>query len=126
MQKSRLLRCGLDTIGSVTWETGENWHNYGRLEPGPDYWRYQEPLEQLWAADQALEELLESEQVKPDEELQQAEERKEDAYQKLGKFDLYLEETDTHQVQSIHDFHIIDAHGGVYWRYGNSPSVQKS
>jgi hypothetical protein len=117
MQKSWLLKCGSDTIGTVTLETFENWHNYGRLVTGRDYSRFQELLEQLWKADQALEELLESEHTIGEEELQQAEERKEFAETTMDQFDLYFEEMNTHNVQSVHDFRLLDSQGSVYWRF---------
>ncbi len=107
---------------TVAFETCENWHNYGRLKPGPDYERYREPLEQLLAAQRASDALYESDELIPDAELDRAEDRKEHAEQVVDQFVLYLEDAGTRQVTFIHDFHLEDDQRGVYWRFGKLPA----
>ncbi|MCW3054366.1 MAG: hypothetical protein JWN14_3536 [Chthonomonadales bacterium] len=116
MGYSWFLKCGSDLVGTIILDTFENWHHYGRFTPGPDYARYQTPLETLWEASKEYEALLHSDALIPDEALEQAEIRKENAEQVMDPFTFHLEDTQTHQMTPILDFHRTDDFDGVYWR----------
>lgn len=123
MEKAFLLKSGTDTVGTILFDTFENWHNYGRLQPGPDYERYRQPLEQVWETRQVYKALFNGDNLVPGEDLKQAENDSDQAEEALEKFNFYLEETDTAQILPIHDFRPDGDHGSVYWRWGNEPVI---
>ena len=121
MRTDYLLKCGSDTVGTVRYDTFENWHNYGRLKPGSDYERYREALEEFLAAEKALDTLNDSEDAVSDVAEEQAQDRKERAIEVLDQFDFYLETINTTKVYPIHDFHPLEDIGSIYWRWGKLP-----
>lgn len=121
-ERTYLLKCGLDTVGIVLLETSENWHNYGRLAPGPDYEHYREALEQFLAAEQACEALMDSDEPVSDAEFKLASDRTDRAERTLDQFGFYFEERHTAKVHPIHDFRPLESLSSVYWRWEESPA----
>ena len=103
------LICGEHVIGEVTDYDFENWHNYGKLQPGPDSAAYR-PLLDDYAR---LDALIEADVDAEDDAARDARDALQDRFDALG-----LRLVTRVGAQVIHDFHPTDDDGGVYWRWG--------
>jgi hypothetical protein len=124
MQQSWLLKCGPDTVGTVTLVKGGTPHNFGKFEPGPDYARYRDSFEAMWETNRALE--LHRKRVDDqtvDDERDAAEARYGEASDEFGQFDFRFEDIETGEHVSIHWFEPDGEDGEVYWRFGKLPGA---